>query len=276
MKAHDGLTVKAIKADKLDEDTVALIEDFAKIDSASRIIDEVIYEKYISLLGKKGWWNMITKILISLLKKNKIQLETESSAWKFNIALVLESLLGSFCASVGLNMVLDYFVFDTVYNFIICCLVSLIYGIANMKLLFILFIRSKGTDPWDWKSELTEKYYTANEILKRKDDYIVSFRPNSLSKIFYYISKNGLIYRSGNIKTVGIRTSDNLIDFIKVKKSFPYTEIEEIDITYEVSSPYIKNSIEKREASVILTLPDDYVEKLKAFIHKDDNKEQDE
>ena len=276
MKAHDGLTVKAIKADKLDEDTVALIEDFAKIDSASRIIDEVIYEKYISLLGKKGWWNMITKILISLLKKNKIQLETESSAWKFNIALVLESLLGSFCASVGLNMVLDYFVFHRVDNFNIFGLVTLLYGIANMKILFNLFIRSKGTDPWDWKSELTEKYYTANEILKRKDDYIVSFRPNSLSKIFYYISKNGLIYRSGNIKTVGIRTSDNLIDFIKVKKSFPYTEIEEIDITYEVSSPYIKNSIEKREASVILTLPDDYVEKLKAFIHKDDNKEQDE
>lgn len=54
MKAHDGLTVKAIKADKLDKDTVALIEDFAKIDSASRIIDEVIYEKYMSLLGKKG------------------------------------------------------------------------------------------------------------------------------------------------------------------------------------------------------------------------------
>ena len=69
---------------------------------------------------------------------------------------------------------------------------------------------------------------------------------------------------------------DNLIDFIKVKQSFPYTEIEEIDITHEVSSPYIKKSIEKREASVILTLPDDYVEKLKAFIHKDDNKEQDE
>lgn len=69
---------------------------------------------------------------------------------------------------------------------------------------------------------------------------------------------------------------DNLIDFIKVKQSFPYTEIEEIDITYEVSSPYIKQSIEKREASVILTLPNDYIEKLKAFIHKDGNKEKSE
>ena len=54
MKAHDGLTIKAIKSDKLDEDAVALIEDFAKIDSASRIVDEVIYEKYMSLLGKRG------------------------------------------------------------------------------------------------------------------------------------------------------------------------------------------------------------------------------
>lgn len=54
MKAHDGISTKAIKKDKLDEDTLALIHDFAKIDSASRIIDEEIYEKYISLLGKKG------------------------------------------------------------------------------------------------------------------------------------------------------------------------------------------------------------------------------
>ena len=54
MKAHDGISAKAIKKDKLDEDVLALITDFSKIDSASRVIDEVIYEKYMSLLGKKG------------------------------------------------------------------------------------------------------------------------------------------------------------------------------------------------------------------------------
>ena len=54
MKAHDGISAKAIKKDKLDEDVLSLITDFAKIDSSSRIIDEEIYEKYISLLGKKG------------------------------------------------------------------------------------------------------------------------------------------------------------------------------------------------------------------------------
>lgn len=54
MKAHDGLTAKALRADKLDEDTVALIEDFAKIDSNSRIIDDEIYAHYIELLNKKN------------------------------------------------------------------------------------------------------------------------------------------------------------------------------------------------------------------------------
>ena len=54
MKAHDGISAKAIKKDKLDDATLALIYDFAKIDSASRIIDEEIYKKYMSLLGKKG------------------------------------------------------------------------------------------------------------------------------------------------------------------------------------------------------------------------------
>lgn len=54
MKAHDGISAKATKKDKLDEDVLSLITDFAKIDSASRIIDKEIYEKYMSLLGQKG------------------------------------------------------------------------------------------------------------------------------------------------------------------------------------------------------------------------------
>ena len=64
---------------------------------------------------------------------------------------------------------------------------------------------------------------------------------------------------------------ENLVNFIKEKQAFPYTEIEEIDLTYKVESPYIE---EKRESSVIVTLPDDFVAELKAFVHKDDKKEQ--
>ena len=66
---------------------------------------------------------------------------------------------------------------------------------------------------------------------------------------------------------------ENLVNFIKEKQEFPYTEIEEIDLTYKVTSPYIKEVIEERETSVIVTLPDDFVAELKAFVHKDDKKE---
>ena len=61
------------------------------------------------------------------------------------------------------------------------------------------------------------------------------------------------------------------MNFIKEKQEFPYTEIEEINLTYKVTSPYIKEVLEEREASVIVTLPDDFVAELKAFVHKDDN-----
>lgn len=54
MNAHNGFSEKMIKKDKLDKSLLVLSNDFAKIDSASRIIDEEIYEKYMSLLGKKG------------------------------------------------------------------------------------------------------------------------------------------------------------------------------------------------------------------------------
>ena len=224
---------------------------------------------------------MITKILISWLKKNKVQLETEHTAWKFNMTLVLESLLGSFCASVGLNMVLDYFVFHKVDNFNIFGLVILLYGIANMKILFDLFIRSKGTNNWEWKEEFSPKYYTTSKVLKRKDGYAISFRPKTSDEFIYSIEKNGIIHYSDRIKTVEIKTSESmkyvevkqLVDFIIKKQSFPYTEIEEIDRTYQLVSPYIKETIEKREASVIVTLPDDFVEELKAFVHKEDKKE---
>lgn len=54
MNAHNGFSEKMIKKHKLDNSLLVLSNDFAKIDSASRIIDEEIYEKYMSLLGKKG------------------------------------------------------------------------------------------------------------------------------------------------------------------------------------------------------------------------------
>lgn len=67
---------------------------------------------------------------------------------------------------------------------------------------------------------------------------------------------------------------ENLVNFIKEKQAFPYIEIEEINLTYKVTSPYIKEVLEEREASVIVTLPDDFVAELKVFVHKDEDKKE--
>ena len=224
---------------------------------------------------------MIIKFLIDLIKKNKMQLDSKNTAWKLNIGLVTELLLGVIWTSIGLNMTLDYFVFHRVETLNIFGLIILLYGISNMKILFDLFIRSKGTNNWEWKEEFSPKYYTTSKVLKRKDGYAISFRPKTSDEFIYSIEKNGIIHYSDRIKTVEIKTSESmkyvevkqLVDFIIEKQSFPYTEIEEIDRTYQLVSPYIKETIEKREASVIVTLPDDFVEELKAFVHKEDKKE---
>lgn len=134
----------------------------------------------------------------------------------------------------------------------------------------------------EWNGELTSKYYSTGTILKRDEGYTISFKPGSWGKTIYLIEKNGLVYKSESISNIGIRNSENmryteienLVNFIKEKQAFPYTEIEEIDLTYKVTSPYIKEVIEEREASVIVTLSDEFVAELKAFVHKDDDKKE--
>ena len=54
MNAHNGFSEKMIKKDKLDESLLVLSNDFAKIDSNSRNIDDEIYTHYIELLNKKN------------------------------------------------------------------------------------------------------------------------------------------------------------------------------------------------------------------------------
>ena len=54
MNAHNGFSEKMIKKDKLDKSLLVLSNDFAKIDSNSRNIDDEIYTHYIELLNKKN------------------------------------------------------------------------------------------------------------------------------------------------------------------------------------------------------------------------------
>ena len=54
MNAHNGFSEKMIKKHKLDNSLLVLSNDFAKIDSNSRNIDDEIYTHYIELLSKKN------------------------------------------------------------------------------------------------------------------------------------------------------------------------------------------------------------------------------
>lgn len=218
---------------------------------------------------------MITKILIEILKRNKVQLNSATTGDNFRLAICFEFILSIFTTVAG-----SILVSNSNTHIMIFAIFILIYSMGSMISFFSVFFTLKSL--WEWDGELTSKYYSTGTILKRDEGYTISFKTGSFSEVIYLIEKNGLVYKSNGISNVGIRNSEimryteieNLVNFIKEKQEFPYTEIEEINLTYKVTSPYIKEILEEREASVIVTLPDDFVAELKAFVHKDDDKKE--
>lgn len=217
---------------------------------------------------------MITKILVKIIKRNKMKLKSATTGDNFRLAICFEFILSIFTTVAGSILTSNSNTHIMVFGIVI-----LIYSMGSMISFFSVFFTLNSL--WEWNGELTSKYYSTGTILKRDEGYILSFKIGYLGEVIYLIEKNGLVYKSNSISNVGIRNSEtmryteieNLVNFIKEKQAFPYTEIEEIDLTYKVESPYIEEIREEREASVIVTLPDDFVTELKAFVHKDDDKE---
>lgn len=217
---------------------------------------------------------MITKILVEIIKRNKMKLKSATTGDNFRLAICFEFILSIFTTVAGSILTSNSNTHIMVFGIVI-----LIYSMGSMISFFSVFFTLNSL--WEWNGELTSKYYSTGTILKRDEGYILSFKIGYLGEVIYLIEKNGLVYKSNSISNVGIRNSEtmryteieNLVNFIKEKQAFPYTEIEEIDLTYKVESPYIEEIREEREASVIVTLPDDFVAELKAFVHKDDDKE---
>lgn len=217
---------------------------------------------------------MITKILVEIIKRNKMKLKSATTGDNFRLAICFEFILSILTTVAGSILTSNSNTHIMVFGIVI-----LIYSMGSMISFFSVFFTLNSL--WEWNGELTSKYYSTGTILKRDEGYILSFKIGCLGEVIYLIEKNGLVYKSNSISNVGIRNSEtmryteikNLVNFIKEKQAFPYTEIEEIDLTYKVESPYIEEIREEREASVIVTLPDDFVTELKAFVHKDDDKE---
>lgn len=215
---------------------------------------------------------MITKILVEIIKRNKMKLKSATTGDNFRLAICFEFILSIFTTVAGSILTSNRNTHIMVFGIVI-----LIYSMGSMISFFSVFFTLNSL--WEWNGELTSKYYSTKTILKRDEGYSISFRLGSFGEVIYLIEKNGLVCKSESISNIGIRNSEtmryteieNLVNFIKEKQAFPYTEIEEIDLTYKVESPYIEEIREEREASVIVTLPDDFVAELKAFVHKDDN-----
>ena len=203
-----------------------------------------------------------------------MKLKSATTGDNFRLAICFEFILSIFTTVAGSILTSNSNTHIMVFGIVI-----LIYSMGSMISFFSVFFTLNSL--WEWNGELTSKYYSTGTILKRDEGYILSFKIGYLGEVIYLIEKNGLVYKSNSISNVGIRNSEtmryteieNLVNFIKEKQAFPYTEIEEIDLTYKVESPYIEEIREEREASVIVTLPDDFVTELKAFVHKDDDKE---
>lgn len=218
---------------------------------------------------------MITKILVEIIKRNKMKLKSATTGDNFRLAICFEFILSIFTTVAGSILTSNSNTHIMVFGIVI-----LIYSMGSMISFFSVFFTLNSL--WEWNGELTSKYYSTKTILKHDEGYSISFRLGSFGEVIYLIEKNGLVCKSESISNIGIRNSetmryteiDNLVNFIKEKQAFPYTEIEEIDLTYKVESHYIEEIREKRESSVIVTLPDDFVAELKAFVHKDDKKEQ--
>ena len=218
---------------------------------------------------------MITKILVEIIKRNKMKLKSATTGDNFRLAICFEFILSIFTTVAGSILTSNSNTHIMVFGIVI-----LIYSMGSMISFFSVFFTLNSL--WEWNGELTSKYYSTKKILKNDEGYSISFRLGSFGEVIYLIEKNGLVCKSESISNIGIRNSEtmryteieNLVNFIKEKQAFPYTEIEEIDLTYKVESPYIEEIREKRESSVIVTLPDDFVAELKAFVHKDDKKEQ--
>lgn len=203
-----------------------------------------------------------------------MKLKSATTGDNFRLAICFEFILSIFTTVAGSILTSNSNTHIMVFGIVI-----LIYSMGSMISFFSVFFTLNSL--WEWNGELTSKYYSTGTILKRDEGYILSFKIGYLGEVIYLIEKNGLVYKSNSISNVGIRNSEtmryteieNLVNFIKEKQAFPYTEIEEIDLTYKVESSYIEEIREEREASVVVTLPDDFVTELKAFVHKDDDKE---
>ena len=226
---------------------------------------------------------MIALLLITNIKKKNKIISTATYS-KIKLLSLVEFILSIIISAIVAML------FSTIHNYFL-----LAFGIAIYVSVSGIFL-FEGTD-LEFKTAVTNKYSTHNggqiyhKRLKREDGYIISFKTLNFSIDSYnhkLVNKNDFLYSISK----GIIISENTLDtivllneggkshfapisifvkFIK-DKEVPYIEFEEIDLTYKNKSPYIKETSTVERPSVLLVLPDEFIEQYLVFAKEEDNK----
>lgn len=161
--------------------------------------------------------------------------------------------------------------------------VTFILGICMLCYVFVTLFsvyQFSRDDLWEFKTEAINKYLSYSKELKKEDGYSINFKqPTSNHKGFAYsISKNGITLSEKPLDTIGLLKEDGnghytAIDkwlrFVKEQNELPYIAIEEIGLFYQTTSPYVEKSQPTQKPSVILVLPDEFIDKYIEFVERE-------
>lgn len=161
--------------------------------------------------------------------------------------------------------------------------VTFILGICMLCYCFVTLFsvyQFSRDDLWEFKTEEINKYLSYSKKLKKEDGYSINFKqPTSNHKGFAYsISKNGITLSEKPLDTIGLLKEDGnghytAIDkwlrFVKEQNELPYNAIEEIELFYQTTSPYVEKSQPAQKPSVILVLPDEFIDKYIEFVERE-------
>lgn len=162
-------------------------------------------------------------------------------------------------------------------------LVTFILGICMLCYCFVTLFsvyQISKNDLWEFKTEAINKYLSYSKKLKKEDGYSINFKqPTSNHKGFAYsISKNGITLSEKPLDTIGLLKEDGnghytAIDkwlrFVEEQNELPYIAIEEIRLFYQTTSPYVEKSQPTEKTSVLLVLPDEFIEQYIEFVERE-------
>lgn len=217
---------------------------------------------------------MIAKYLIKYIKKNN-KVISEATYSKINSLISIEMILGIVFSALGGLFATSIITGESNPLFFILGACFIYYGIVS----FVFGNISLFNDLWEREDLRMDKCLTNHDRLKRKDGYIINFKTtdgtfDEDNDVSYLISKNGMIVSENSFDTIVLSKQDGLelfisvskwLKFIKDQKELPYIEIEEIDVSYQIKSPYVEVPYTFKEPSVMLVVSDEFFAQYERF-----------